>query len=203
MHGCEERAHCKPATSSVHKVLTDRVSKHGNDGLACTPNCAKFALDFVSEWVCMCCFASRPVIRIFVLCFITRRWLRAPPCSNSIAEVEGANLIPARSPATHREPQEQENSYFSLPFSSLCSCNNSKYEHHLSSRGCLGHILCAQAGRGSLLFSPPYLRSHHSLIVYITPASNHSANMCKVGMHWAPWEKLGMGDEWGIILFFQ
>ena len=161
------------------------------NGLACTPNCAEFALDFVSEWVCMCCFASRPVIRIFVLCFITRRWLRAPPCSNSIAEVEGANLIPARSPATHREPQEQENSCFSLPFSSLCSCNNSKYKHHLSSRGCLGHILCAQAGRGSLLFSPPYLRSHHS------PHCLYNSRLESLCKHVQGWHALGTVREAG------
>lgn len=53
MRGSEKTVDSKPATSSADEVFTDRASKHRNNELACNSSCAKFVLDFMSEYVCV------------------------------------------------------------------------------------------------------------------------------------------------------
>lgn len=53
MYGSEKTVDSKPATLSACEVFTDRASKRRNNELACNLGCAKFVLDFTSEYVCV------------------------------------------------------------------------------------------------------------------------------------------------------
>ena len=144
--------------SSVYEVFTEKESKHGNNGLACNLSCAEFVSDFVSKCVRVCVVLLRGLFSESILYISQLEGDHSPSVQQQCPEVESANLITARSPATQWEPGNRKIPASVLPmsllFSSFCSCHGSKSEHHFSSGGILGHILCAEAGRYWFSFFP-------------------------------------------------
>lgn len=137
--------------SSVYEVFTEKESERGNNGLACNLSCAEFVSDFVRECVRVCVVLLRGLFSELIVYISRLEGDHSPSVQQQCPEVESANLITARSPDTQWEPRNGKNPASALPtsllFSSFCSCLGSKCEHHFSSGGSLGHILCAEAGR--------------------------------------------------------
>ena len=116
----------------------------------CLLNCAEFVLDSVRVRV------------LFRLEACLQNWYyishnKVALCAAAVSWGRKCNAITTRKPTLPGRAQVQENPCFcpsGIFYFLLCSSSSPKCEHHFSSRGSLGHILCAKAGRCSFSFFP-------------------------------------------------